>query len=443
MSASTGISKKAFFKEGDSWYCFRREFETETAAAGYGHIFGFDNAGLVLSVPTQNTATLKLAQLHTNIRLNTDNALINLTNPMALPIPMIVLDHLTELEQKDVDSYNKRMAKWVLQCTNAYNHLKGALDPTIWSRMVGLLGNMNFQVKDTSLVMWQYLRNQYASPSNREIDRNEEKIKAIPKFHDWTKVDKYLEEYQKLREERASWPLAHQYNDQQKIYWLTTRLDQVPYALMVTQVILTEAIKPNTTYHLCETLLRGRIKQIRESESVQSNFVANTIDLDGNTYVLQKPQVQTEHQISAAKMVTPKRCFECGSLDHVLKDCPRKRMEGGQGSQKLKDDSSQSYSNGKILESPKKNKSYYGPNSRSIKSSRPRTFDAEKWENVKKRKLEAHHALVHAQETALQVNAMCVDIGIDPDFEIEDDDQGQDDGDKPEESSDDEGNEYD
>jgi hypothetical protein len=86
------------------------------------------------------------------------------------------------------------------------------------------------------------------------------------------------------------------------------------------------------------------------------------------------------------------------------------------------------FNNGRSPDPVKKNKPYYGPFQKQ-RNTRPKSFDAAKWDNVKKRKFEVQSALAHADEMNSQLHAMYFEMGIDPNFDVEEYDPQDDDPD--------------
>jgi hypothetical protein len=145
----------------------------------------------------------------------------------------------------------------------------------------------------------------------------------------------------------------------------------VPYALMLTQLIQNEALQQYPSFSKCEVMLLDRIKQIRESEDGQK-FTANTIDIYGNIN-------QTFYSSCAKSMLN----------------------------------------NGRLPDLKRNHEPFSGPFHKQQRNTRPESFDVAQWNDVKKRRLEAQSALVHAEEMNTQLQAMCFDMGIDPNFDVE------------------------
>jgi hypothetical protein len=207
---------------------------------------------------------------------------------------------------------------------------------------------------------------------------------------------------------------------------------------MLTQLIHNEALQPYPSFSKCEAMLLDRIKQIRESDDGQK-FTANTVDIYGNsqyakqgsTYAKKSPYTD---QRNTGPMV---RCHNCGSPDHLYKQCPDKRYNSSFSSQRYSNRNqvpTQSstdgnmFNNGRSPDPVKKNKPYYGPFQKQ-RNTRPKSFDAAKWDNVKKRKFEVQSALAHADEMNSQLHAMYFEMGIDPNFDVEEYDPQDDDPD--------------
>jgi hypothetical protein len=264
-------------------------------------------------------------------------------------------------------------------------------------------------------------------------------MRDIPSFLDWKKVPAMLEEYQLLNQERESWNNVQIVNDVQKIYWLSTRMDNIPDFFLTLQLVNTILLSPNPTYSIALGFIEKRLRQLRETASMKPTSV-NSTDIFSSVYDNAIAQAAKQELSNANKRNTNIRCYNCGSLGHVQKDCQRSSVINQSNNKKSNQAAplpNASFSNGTY-------KTPYRPNPTSAgKTSRPKSFNTEKWDNVKRRKLEVQMAALKVEELNSSLIAMCADIGINHEFEMEDVQEYQEDEVMPEETTSDNDNEYD